>query len=611
MTQAPELSGDTWFSLSRDRVSMRDFRGRFVLLDFWTLCCVNCHHVLQELRPIEAKYADVLTVVGVHSPKFEHEKKADTVFQAIARHDIEHPVLNDPDMTTWAAYGVRAWPTLVLVDPEGEILATYSGEGHGHALDALLESKIPHYEERGTLVRGDGFYAPVEEPARVFRQPGKVVSIPKHYQQYCDGADLLVSDSGGHRLAAVHHTKPDHILWSAGQGSRGREDGPLAEARFCEPYGVSWVDQAVSEELGIHLVIADTANHLLRGISLETGMVTTLAGTGAQWMQQQPTAGPATEIAITTPWDVLVSGHTAIVAMAGDHRLWIVDLAAHTIDIYAGTSNEGLVDGPHLESWFAQPSALAGTQDALWLIDAETSALRLLENGIVTTVVGRGLFDFGHVDGVSDEALLQHPLGVATLPDGSVAIADSYNGAIRRYNPETNLVTTLHRGLMEPSDVAVVDTAEGPRLAVVESSAHRVTVLGLPPDTTHKGQELRTVRPPLEVAPGPITLEVVFSPPPGQKKDERYGPSTQLVVSGTPRSLVLEGSGQSLDLVREITVSPDISSGVLHVQAKGASCEEGEFAACHIHQQDWGIPIVVTPQGSKVVTLVLSGSSES
>jgi hypothetical protein len=295
--------------------------------------------------------------------------------------------------------------------------------------------------------------------------------------------------------------------------------------------------------------------------------------------------------------------------MAGDHRLWSVDLASKTIDIFAGTSNEGLVDGGVDEAWFAQPSALTGTLEKLWVVDAETSALRLISHGSVSTAVGRGLFDFGHVDGISDTALLQHPLGALELPDGSVAIADSYNGAIRRYNPESNQVTTLHRGLQEPSDIALVITAEGPRIAVVESSAHRVSILGLPADTVHQGEELRTVRPPLEVAPGQVTIEVVFTPPPGQKRDERYGPSTQLVVSSTPRTIIDQGVGQSLELTRTITVSPEASTGVLHVQAKGASCEEGEFAACHIHQQDWGIPIVVTPGGSTTVHLVLSGNN--
>ena len=609
MTTAPALSGESWLGTSTQELGVESFRGRFLLLDFWTLCCVNCHHVLAELRDLESKYDDVLTVVGVHSPKFEHEKLADTVLQAIHRHEIAHPVLNDPDMTTWQAYGVRAWPTLVLVDPEGTIVATYSGEGHGHAIDALLADLIPHYEARKTLRRGQGVYVPVERPQGVFLQPGKVEAIPEHYQSFFAGANLLVSNSAAHRLDAIHHDSPDTIVWSAGVGVRGLADGALDQASFCEPYGVAWVGQDEVAALGYHLVVADTANHLLRGINLDSGTVTTIAGTGRQWMQLEPTTGPAREISLTTPWDVVVDGTTAIIAMAGDHRLWQCDLAAHEVSIFAGTSNEGLVDGSLADAWFAQPSGLSGTADDVWVVDAETSAIRRITGGQVMTVVGKGLYDFGHVDGSGDSALLQHPLGSVILPDGSLAIADSYNGAIRRYNPATNQVTTLHRGLREPSDIALIRDGESVKLAVAEASANRIVVLGLPPDSVHQGEALRLVRAPIEIAPGDVTITVVFEPPPGQKRDDRYGPSTQLVVSSTPRQLISSGAGSSQDLERAVTVGADISSGVLHVQAKGASCEEGELAACHIHQQDWGIPVVVTQGGLTEVTLTLSGSS--
>jgi thiol-disulfide isomerase/thioredoxin len=609
VTTAPELSGDTWLGTETHQLCIESFRGRFLLLDFWTLCCVNCHHVLAELRELETTYADVLTVVGVHSPKFEHEKLADTVLQAIHRHDIHHPVLNDPDMTTWQAYGVRAWPTLVLVDPEGQIVATYSGEGHGHAIDALLQELIPQHERKGTLERGPGVYKPVESPAGVFRQPGKVETIPAHYRHFFGGADLLVSDSAAHRLAAIHHTAPDEIVWTAGAGTRGARNGSLVEAQFCEPYGVAWVAQENVSTLGYHLVVADTANHLLRGINLETGQVTTLAGTGRQWMQLEATEGPALDVSLTTPWDVLVDGTMAIMAMAGDHRIWWCDLAKGQVGIFAGTSNEGLVDGAVTEGWFAQPSGLSGTADDFWVVDAETSALRRITSGRVDTVAGQGLYEFGHVDGAGDQALLQHPLGSVVLPDGSIAIADSYNGAIRRYNPATNQVTTLHRGLREPSDIAVVTDGDDTKLAVAESSANRVVILGLPADSVHQGEALRLVRAPIEVAPGQVTVNVIFEPPPGQKRDDRYGPSTQLVVSSTPRQLLTEGTGNTVELNRIVTIAESIDSGVLHVQAKGASCEDGEFAACHIHQQDWGIPIVVTPGGLTEVTLTLSGSA--
>lgn len=611
MTAAPELSGDRWFAIDRERLAIDDFKGRFLLLDFWTLCCVNCHHVLAELREIEKKFADVLTVVGVHSPKFEHEKNPESVLQAIIRHDIEHPVLNDPDLTTWQAYSVRAWPTLVLVDPEGQIAASYSGEGHAHAIDALITEQVAVFESRGSLRRGESLYHPVEAPAGIFRQPGKIEVIPDYCRPLMGGADLLVSDSGGHRLAAVSHDNPDTVVWSAGMGVRGHQDGTLDTSSFAEPYGVAFLPQETAEAVGYHLVVADTANHLLRGIQLDTGIVSTLAGTTRQWMQQNPTEGQGLKVSLSTPWDVALDGNTVVVAMAGDHRLWHYDLHSGNVSVWAGTSNEGLVDGALEATWFAQPSGLAFAEDVLWLVDSETSALRQIRGGVTETVVGKGLFDFGHIDGIAPEALCQHPLGLAVLPDQSVLIADTYNGAIRRYSPHTNQVSTVRRGLSEPSDVAVLNGEDGVLIAVIESSGHKVTVFSLPEDTVYRGESLSTVRPAIRLRPGALTLEVGFVPPPGQKQDERYGPSTQLIVSSTPASLLVDGAGRGVELTREVQLSAAGSEGVLHVQAKGASCEHGENAACHIHQQDWGIPVVVDPEGDSIVSLLLSGATTS
>lgn len=570
---------------------------------------MNCHHVLAELREIEKKYADVLTVVGVHSPKFEHEKNPESVLQAIIRHDIEHPVLNDPDLTTWQAYSVRAWPTLVLVDPEGQIAASYSGEGHAHAIDALINEQIAVFEYRGSLRRGKSLYQPVEVPEGIFRQPGKIEVIPDYCRPLMGGADLLVSDSGGHRLAAVAHGRPDTIVWSAGAGVRGHQDGPLESSSFAEPYGVAFLPQETAEVVGYHLVVADTANHLLRGIHLGSGAVTTLAGTTRQWMQQDSTEGPGLDVSLSTPWDVALEGTTVVIAMAGDHRLWHYELDSGQVSVWAGTSNEGLVDGLLGDAWFAQPSGLAVGADGMWLVDSETSALRRIRRGVADTIVGKGLFDFGHVDGIAPEALFQHPLGLAVLPNQSVLIADTYNGSVRRYSPTTNQVSTVRRGLSEPSDVAVLDTGDAIVIAVVESSAHKVTVLPLPEDTTHRGESLSTARPAIRVRPGGLTLEVGFVPPPGQKQDERYGPSTQLIVSSTPASLLVDGAGRGVQLARQLELGQVGSEGVLHVQAKGASCEHGENAACHIHQQDWGIPVVVHPEGDSIVSLLLSGAT--
>jgi thiol-disulfide isomerase/thioredoxin len=560
--RAPKLTGRSWINTGGVEP---DLRGRAVLLDFWCFCCVNCLHVLEELRPLEEKFADVLTVVGVHSPKFVHEASHEAVLAAVARYGVHHPVLDDPDLTTWKQYAVRAWPTLVLVDPEGFIVHVASGEGHVDGIGRLLEQLVVEHEAKGTLRRGDSPYVPPPPPACELLFPGKALRL--------DDRRLLVSDSSH-----------DSMVLLDGDDVVRRYPG------FLQPQGIcSFQDQ---------VLVADTGHHTVVRLDLETGALVTVAGTGEVWRPGDRTSGPATEVNLSTPWDVAVWEDEVVIAMAGTHQLHAFD--GGSVRVLAGTTGEGLRDGAAGSSYLAQPSGLAAGGDRLWFVDAETSSLRFYRDGQIGTAVGTGLFDFGHRDGPADQALFQHPLGVTVLPDGSVAVSDTYNGAVRRYDPATDSVSTLMTGLAEPSD-AVVD---GDHLLVVESAAHRVSRVRLPDEALAvDGVAHRTQRPVTDLAPGPVLLTVVFTPPPGQKLDDTYGPSTRLTVSGP---LVEDGAGSTAELTRSLVLQGD--EGVLHVAASAASCDAGvEHPACHVTQQDWGIPVRLVPGAPTELTLVLNG----
>lgn len=603
--KAKPLIGDTWFGTD-SRLSVEDFQGRFLLLDFWTLCCVNCHHVLAELRPLEEKYSEVLSVIGVHSPKFEYEKNPEAVRAAIDRHDVPHLVLNDPNMSTWEAYGVKAWPTLVLIDPLGEIIATYSGEGHAHAIDSLISSKLEDYRQSGALEPGEFSVQFEKLDTGLFTQPGKLTVVPEEYRELLAGAELLISNSGAHNLIGLQAKNLDAQVITIGTGSRGVGDGDFESAEFNEPYGAVFLGADLAQKLGFELLVADTANHLIRAVNLKTRQVSTIAGTGRQWMQNDPIAGDALDISISTPWDIALDGQQLLIAMAGEHRIWTLDLITKQLAVLAGTTNEGLQDGDFQSAWFAQPSAIIHSESdqTTWLMDAETSALRKLHNQQVSTIIGKGLFEFGQVDGPASEALLQHPLGLAVLPNSNLVIADSYNQSLRLYEPANGRVSTLARDLSEPSDVVFFEGV----LFVVEASANRVSKLPIGESQSVSGESFKTVRPESRIASGNVELEVSFSPPPGQKIDDRFGPATYLVISASPPELLLSGAGSSSDLKRSLKINPSIAEGVLHVAAKGASCDtDSEHATCHIHQQDWGIPVVIDSQGDKKLTLGLSG----
>ncbi|WP_405842059.1 thioredoxin-like domain-containing protein [Streptomyces sp. NBC_01518] len=594
--RAPQLTGKGgWLNTGEKQYSLADLRGRIVILDFWTFCCINCLHVLDELRELEEKHRDTVVIIGVHSPKFVHEAEHQAVVDAVERYGVEHPVLDDPELATWKQYAVRAWPTLVVIDPEGYVVAQHAGEGHAHAIERLVEELETEHTAKGTLRRGDGPYVAPEPEPTVLRFPGKALALPS--------GTFLVSDTTRHQLVELA-ADGETVVRRIGSGARGLHDGPADSATFNEPQGLALLDDG-------SVVVADTVNHALRRLDLTTGAVTTLAGTGRQWMQGEPTSGPAREVSLSSPWDVAWWQGKVWIAMAGVHQLWAYAPNGNTVAVTAGTTNEGLVDGPGPEAWFAQPSGLAATADRLWLADSETSALRWVDlDGAVHTAVGTGLFDFGHRDGAAEQALLQHPLGVTALPDGSVAISDTYNHALRRYDPATGEVTTLATDLREPSDAVLV----GDDILVVESARHRLTRLRLPEEAVRvESVAHRTQRAATEVAPGELKLDVIFQAPAGQKLDTRYGPSTRLLVSATPPELLVGGEGAGTDLNRTLALDPAVAEGVLHVSAMAASCDDdrsNEYPACHVHQQDWGVPVRLTEGGADRLPLVLAGMDD-
>lgn len=591
--RAPELIGKGgWLNTGGQQYTLADLRGRIVVLDFWTFCCINCLHVLDELRELEEKHRDTVVIIGVHSPKFVHEAEHQAVVDAVERYGVEHPVLDDPELATWKQYAVRAWPTLVVIDPEGYVVAQHAGEGHAHAIARLVEELEAEHGAKGTLRRGDGPYVAPEPEPTVLRFPGKALALPS--------GNLLVSDTTRHQLVELAEDG-ETVVRRIGSGVRGFVDGAADTAGFSEPQGLALLDEGT-------VVVADTVNHALRRVDLASGEVGTLAGTGRQWWQGSPTSGPAREVDLSSPWDVALFGGRVWIAMAGVHQLWAYDPATETVGVVAGTTNEGLVDGPGPEAWFAQPSGLAATEERLWLADSETSALRWVDrDGAVHTAVGTGLFDFGHRDGAAEQALLQHPLGVTALPDGSVAVSDTYNHALRRYDPATGEVTTLATDLREPSDAVLV----GDDIVVVESARHRLTRLRLPEEAVRvESVAHRTQRAATEVTPGAVRLDVIFQAPAGQKLDTRYGPSTRLLVSATPPELLLAGEGAGTDLARSVELNPAVEEGVLHVSAMAASCDDdpaNEYPACHVHQQDWGVPVRLVEGGADRLPLVLAG----
>ncbi len=423
--RAPRLHGDGgWIGV--DDLELSDLRGQLVLLDFWTLACINCLRVAEELRGLERRWAEELVVIGVHSPKFPHEHDHDAVRAAVARHRIEHPVLDDPELETWSAYAVRAWPTLVLIDPEGYVVGRWAGEGHVVGVSRAIEETVHEHEGRGTLRRERLDLDPVVGGTGELAFPGKVCV-------HADGT-LAIADTGH-----------DRVLVCAADGE------VLAEhAGLYQPQGVRWAER------GGGLLVCET-------------------GAGRFWRIAADSSRTLVTDALASPWDVVEWRGHVVIAEAGRHRIWAIDAAGEP-QVIAGSGGEGLSDGPALLAGLAQPSGLAITaDDELAWVDAESSALRVLDRpaGVARTLVGEGLFAWGTADGGRPRASMQHPLGVATGDARELWIADAFNDRLRVWR-EGHLWTVPVSGFDEPGGL---DVLGGGRLVVADTGNHRVVVV--------------------------------------------------------------------------------------------------------------------------------------
>jgi len=467
---APDFrEGLNWFNTPKP-LKMSELRGRLVLLDFWTYCCINCLHVLPDLKFLEHRFASQLTVIGVHSPKFPNEKVDAHLQQAILRHDIEHPVVNDPELSHWRQFGIRAWPTLVLIDPEGIAVALAPGEGNLDALDELIAELIEISRMKGSLQEGPGpqTFFPSRETPLLF--PGKVLAPP-------NTEEIFIADSGHHRILIA--SPQGEIRDIIGTGQPGSEDGTYREASFFQPQGMAYADK--------RLYVADTENHLLRAIDLQNRQVDTVAGTGEQASPEED-PGLGGEVSLNSPWDLVFVPPYLFIAMAGSHQLWSYHVESTILKPFAGSGREARVDGPAPNAAFAQPSGLACDGSSLYVADSEVSAIRRvsLETGMVDSLVGLDLFLFGDRDGQGHEVRLQHPLGIC-YQEGQLFVADTFNHKIKKLNPQTRTCTTFsgsgRSGLQtgtrteffEPDGIS----ARGSQLFVADTNNHRILILDI------------------------------------------------------------------------------------------------------------------------------------
>jgi sugar lactone lactonase YvrE/thiol-disulfide isomerase/thioredoxin len=615
---APEFpAGLDWLNTGGP-LTLEALKGKVVLLDFWTYGCINCIHIIPDLKRLEAEYPDELVVIGVHSAKFLNEGDTENIRNVILRYELEHPVVNDRDFEVWRTWGANAWPTTVLIDPAGNVVGGHSGEGVYQIVEPVVASLVAEFDELGLLDRTP---LPVIAQREVRAStplafPGKVLATKDR---------LYIADSGNHRI--VVSDLAGEVLEVYGDGNPGLRNGPGFEARFHAPQGM-----ALSAD-GSTLYVADTNNHAIRAVDLAGGVVTTYAGDGR--IGWPPSPGTVPDVGLNSPWDVELRDGVLYVAMAGHHQLWSIDVETGAAGPLVGNAAEGVRNGPLADAELAQPSALEfDGSGLLYFADSESSAVRtadvLGQDGMTGIVAGsnENLFDFGDVDGPAAVSRLQHPLGLAYYaPDNVMLVADTYNSKIKRIDIEGALVETYlgaQQGWADGTDprfyepgglsilgdtlyvadtnnhaIRMVDLASGDTTTLVLSGIERFAPA--PDDADYRGTVVRLE--PQTVAAGAGALRLDITLPPGHKVNEQASSAVTWSVTGGVAAFAAGADRSLTGATFPVEVGADFveGSGEVTADVVVVHCAETAESLCFIKQLRFVVPLEVSGSGSSAV----------
>jgi len=619
---APDFQKDLEWLNTETSYSISDFKGKLVLLDFWTYCCINCIHIMPDLKKLEEKYKNELVVIGVHSAKFLTERGTENIRQAILRYEIEHPVVNDKDFEVWESYTAGAWPTLVLIDPKGKVIGMTTGEGVFDTFDPIISGAIAQFERDGLALK----HEPLKLALEKNKAPKSLLSFPGKVAGDASSSRLFITDSNNNRvlILKINEIGDEAIVEEViGTGRIGMKDGPYSEAEFFRPQGITFHNDK--------LYVADTENHLIREIDLLTKQVKTIAGVGYQSKEHGTIKGIAMETALNSPWDLIVTGDVLYIAMAGHHQLWKMDLTTGQVGTYAGSGRENIVDGSLYESSLAQPSGITTDGIKLYFADSEVSAIRsadLKPKDKVNTIIGTGLFDFGDIDGMGDNVRLQHPLGVVYNPlDQLLYVADTYNSKIKTVNPLTREARTYagtgftgtREGSIESAQfnepsgltimngkIFVADTNNN-LLRVIDMTSKEVKTVritnpdklmaGMKSDKKRKIENMITLSP-VELKSGEVKVRFNFTLPDGFKINPEAVPQVAVSSEGNIVEAV-ETEVNTSSPIFELPIKLN-TSGKLNIEALIYYCETENQGICKFKDLYFEIP----------VNIILSGKSE-
>ena len=456
---APELS-DRLEWVNAERIRLGECTGRVVVLAFFNQASAYCHTLLETLHHLALKHPQRLQVIGLHVPKYPFERDGARVAEGISRLGIRFPVASDTDYIAWQHYGIHGWPSLALIDANGRLRQVLAGDVNAQliedTLQPLLDDAPSPLDDTRASISGRR-----ESGSRTLHHPAGIAIGPER---------MYIADAGHHQVLECNlHGR---VLTRYGTGHAELVDGGPDECAFDAPHGLLLHREA--------LYVADTGNHALRRINLRTGQVETLAGNGRPGTLEGQRIDTPREASLNRPWGLALDGERLYISLAGLNQVWAWEMASGALVHVAGSGQFGHGDGHARSARMAHPAGLAALQNTLYIVESGSATLRRLSfnDGQLRTLVGSGVFEFGHEDGPRERASLSCPQGLALQVDSPVLwLADAGNDRLRTLRLGGGSVATarIEHTLNRPQAIA---SGEG-AVWLVNTDAHQVLRMDL------------------------------------------------------------------------------------------------------------------------------------
>ncbi len=358
-----------WFNVSRT-LEAEDFKNRLTIVHFWTYGCANCAHGIAEIKKLEEEFGDKLTVIGVHSAKFKDEKDYNSIKKAIARFDIDHPVITDYNLDIWKNFKINEWPTYLLIDPNGRLVKKYSADNLekmikktkkmiGKYKFQISKEKMPTIPEKNNNI------------AHILRFPTKIKYIENFSYKDTKSSVLAISNSSQNNL--IISSLSGKIILKIGSGERGLKDGNFEEARFNSP-------QAVLYD-GNFLYVADTGNNSIRLIDFNQNLVKTIIGDGTNgYILEDATINSQVSLSLPTDLEFFPDKNHILISNSGSNQILSYSLLDQLVSPFVGNGDILFKAGKFSNNSVGQISDMAVYNNKLYFVDSYNSVLGVLNS---------------------------------------------------------------------------------------------------------------------------------------------------------------------------------------------------------------------------------------